>query len=70
MDLDPARSKKADCMKQMTERDKLKMTLKFQTCMKANRSITGSLGRAERQYGFVQREQVDPVHDELKGRSE
>lgn len=69
VDLDPTISRSTDCMKQMIERDELKMTLKFPTCMKGNRSIIKIYERDKRQYQFVWGAQVDLVYTGLKGKS-
>lgn len=52
VDLDPTISWSTDCMRQMIEKDELKMTLKFQTCMRRNRSIIKRCERDKRQTGL------------------
>lgn len=59
-DVGPGISSTMNCMAQLIQRDKLKM--KFQTCVKGERSILNRIRRVRRDYWFVWRKCLDLVH--------
>lgn len=59
-DVGPRISSTMGCMAQLIQRDKLKM--KFQTCVRGERSIMNRIRRVKRDCWFVWRERLDLVH--------
>lgn len=58
-------SRTPDCMRQMIQRDQLKMNL--QTCMRGKRSIINRIRRGKRQYRSARKKWLDLIHVGFNG---
>lgn len=54
-DMDARTSRTTDCVRQVMVRDELKVTLRLQTCMRGNRSISA---RIRKEAGIVCEEEI------------